>query len=47
MRYQHVDRVMESRLRDYAARFRSPRLDRAVERWLTLAADAKKGTMTL
>jgi predicted transcriptional regulator of viral defense system len=47
MRYQHVDRVMESRLRDYAARFRSPRLDRAVERWLTLAAEEKKGTMTL
>jgi predicted transcriptional regulator of viral defense system len=47
MRYQHVDRVMESRLRDYAARFRSPRLDRTVERWLTLAAEEKKGTMTL
>ena len=47
MRYQHVDRVVATRLRDHAARFRSPRLDRAVERWLTLAADAQKGTMTL
>lgn len=47
MRYQHVDRVVATRLRDHAARFRSPRLDRAVERWLTLAADARKGTMTL
>lgn len=47
MRYQHVDRVVATRLRDHAARFRSPRLDRAIERWLTLAADARKGTMTL
>ncbi len=47
MRYQHFDRVRESRLRDYAARFRSPRLDRAIERWLTLAAEEKKGMMTL
>jgi predicted transcriptional regulator of viral defense system len=47
MRYQHVDRVVATRLRDHAARFRSPRLDRAVKRWLTLAADAKKGMMTL
>jgi predicted transcriptional regulator of viral defense system len=47
MRYQHVDRVMKSRLRDYASRFRSPRLDRAVERWLTLTTDAKKGAVTL
>ncbi|HPD29732.1 MAG TPA: hypothetical protein PLL20_07035 [Phycisphaerae bacterium] len=47
MRYQHVDRVAEDRLREYATCFRSPRLDRAVERWLTLAAEEAKGTVTL
>jgi predicted transcriptional regulator of viral defense system len=47
MRYQHVDVVTEARLRSYAERFRSPRLDRAVGRWLALAADEKTGTVTL
>lgn len=47
MRYQHVNLVAADRLRDYAKRFHSPRLDRAAERWLTLAADQEKGTVTL
>ncbi len=47
MRYQHVGRVTESRLCEYASRFRSPRLDRAVQRWLRLAADLEEGTVTL
>lgn len=47
MRYQHVDRVTESRLNEYSARFRSPRLDRAVRRWLRLAAGLEEGTVTL
>jgi len=47
MRYQHVDQVAEDRLREYAMYFRSPRLDRAVERWLSLAAEEAKGTVTL
>ncbi len=47
MRYQHVERVTESRLREYAARFQSPRLDRAVRRWLRLADELEEGTVTL
>lgn len=47
MRYQHVDRVAPGRLSDYATRFRSPRLDRAVQRWLEIAVVAEKGTVTL
>ncbi|MEI8243139.1 MAG: hypothetical protein WCI17_07730 [bacterium] len=47
MRYQHVARVDPERLSLYARRFRSPRLDRAVERWLRLATDAEQGTVTL
>ena len=47
MRYQHSDRVSEERLRAYAERFRSPRLLRAVGRWLALAAEDEKGTVTL
>jgi len=47
MRYQHVDRVGEVRLRTYAERFQSPRLERAVERWLALAATAESGTVRL
>ena len=47
MRYQHVHLVVAGRLRDYAGRFHSPRLDRAAERWLTLADDQEKGTVTL
>jgi predicted transcriptional regulator of viral defense system len=47
MRYQQFDLVGEDRLKRYALRFRSPRLDRAVQRWLLLAADAEKGTVAL
>ena len=46
MRYQHVELVAEDRLKEYAKRFRSPRLDRAVQRWLGLA-NAEEGTVTL
>ena len=47
MRYQHVARVGTKRLKLYVQRFRSPRLHRAVERWLLLAVDAEEGTVTL
>jgi hypothetical protein len=47
MRYQHFGQVTEARLRAYAGRYGSPRLVRATERWLTLAADEGKGTETL
>ena len=47
MRYQHAEKVSEERLREYAARFRSPRLNRAVARWLALASDTQKGTVSL
>jgi len=47
MRYQHVHRVDAGRLKDYAERFRSPRLDRTVQRWLQLATRAGEGTVTL
>ena len=47
MRYQHLDRVAENQLREYATRFRSPRLDRAVEQWLSLAIEEEKGTVKL
>jgi len=47
MRYQHVVRVDPERLAIYAQRFRSPRLDRAVQRWLRFASDADEGTETL
>jgi hypothetical protein len=42
MRYQHMRDVNRRRLREYVARFKRPRLDRAVDRWLRLATqDAK------
>jgi predicted transcriptional regulator of viral defense system len=47
MRYQQVALIEADRLRDYAGRFQSPRLDRAVQRWLELAVEAEKGTVTL
>ncbi len=47
MRYQRVELVGQDRLRDYAERFRSPRLDRASRRWLGIAMAAEKGTVTL
>lgn len=47
MRYQHVGLIGEGRLRGYAERFRSQRLDRAVKRWLNLTTDDEKATVTL
>jgi len=47
MRYQNMAEVDASRLREYAARFRSPRLDRAVQRWSHLAEEDGKGTVTV
>ena len=47
MRYQHVERVDAERLKLYAQRFRSPRLDRAVRHWLRLASDVNRGTEVL
>jgi predicted transcriptional regulator of viral defense system len=47
MRYQHVAQVDAARLRLYAQRFRSPRLDRAVQHWLRLASEAEQGTESL
>lgn len=47
MRYQHIERVARERLEAYTERFRSPRLRRAVVRWLALAAEAENGTVTL
>ena len=47
MRYQHVARIGAERLTLYAQRFRSPRLDRAVQRWLQVAASAEEGTVAL
>jgi predicted transcriptional regulator of viral defense system len=43
MRYQHGEIVSRERLTDYAARFDSPRLDRAVARWLKVTADEAEG----
>jgi predicted transcriptional regulator of viral defense system len=47
MRYQNVERVGADRLRSYAEAFQSRRLDRAVQRWLDLATEVEKGTVTL
>jgi len=47
MRYQHRRVVDDGRLASYAARFRSPRLDRAVQRWAEQAADEENGTVVL
>jgi len=47
MRYQNVTQVSADRLREYAEAFHSPRLDRAVQRWLELATEAEKGMVTL
>jgi predicted transcriptional regulator of viral defense system len=47
MRYQHPERVNAAKLHAYAARLCSPRLVRTVARWLTLAAQEEKGTVTL
>ena len=42
MRYQHLDQIDRDRLRDYAGRFHRLRLDRAVQRWLDLAASVEQ-----
>lgn len=47
MRYQHCAAVAPERLQSWAGRFRSPRLLRAVARWLELTAEDEKGTVTL
>jgi predicted transcriptional regulator of viral defense system len=47
MRYQHVAQVDANRLKLYLQRFHSPRLDRAVQRWLQLANGVEEGTVTL
>lgn len=47
MRYQHVEKIRTEKLRRYAARFDSPRLLRAVDRWLTLTREEGEGTVTL
>ena len=47
MRYQHDAQANKDKLRAYADRFQSPRLCRAVERWLTTTANEEKGTVIL
>ena len=47
MRYQNGEVVDADRLRTYAARFRSPRLERAAERWVSLASADDEGTVAL
>lgn len=47
MRYQHVEKIKVDRLQEYAERFDSPRLLRAVERWEKLADEGQEGTVTL
>jgi len=47
MRYQNTRGIDPARLQAYAARFRSPRLVRTVQRWLSLAAEEEEGTVTL
>jgi len=47
MRYQHVDCVSRERLKDYAARFNSARLNRAMERWVKLIAEETEGWVTV
>jgi len=47
MRYQHMEVVDNNRLASYAARFTSPRLNRAVGRWVAGAAEEENGTVTL
>jgi len=47
MRYQNFELVAPERLHEYALRYRSPRLDRAVARWLALGVQAEDGTVAL
>jgi predicted transcriptional regulator of viral defense system len=46
MRYQNLELVNTQCLADYAARFNSPRIDRAVEQWNLLGSD-EEGTIEL
>jgi predicted transcriptional regulator of viral defense system len=47
MRYQNTSAVDPRRLQEYASRFKRPRLDRAVERWMQLAAECDAGELIL
>jgi len=47
MRYQPGTPVSARKLRAYARRFHSPRVQRAVERWLALCAAERRGTVVL
>jgi len=47
MRYQNTDRVSAEKLREYALRFRSPRLRRAASRFLERTGEEDEGTVTL
>lgn len=47
MRYQNMAAVDHRRLQEYAARFKRPRLDRAVARWMQLAAECDAGELIL
>jgi hypothetical protein len=47
MRYQNVNVIDTNRITNYAARFRSPRLDRAVERWVDHTRQQDQGMVTL
>lgn len=47
MRYQHGETISHERLKEYGARFHSPRLTRAIERWLTVTAEAAEGWVTV
>jgi predicted transcriptional regulator of viral defense system len=44
MRYQNMDQVPAATLRAYCGRFGSPRLSRALDRWLALASEFVEGT---
>jgi predicted transcriptional regulator of viral defense system len=47
MRYQNVGRINAERLELFAKRYRSPRLERAVQRWHRLVSREEQGTVTL
>jgi len=47
MRYQNTGRISEDRLKAWSARLQSPRLTRAVDRWLALAKTLEEGTVNV
>ena len=47
MRYQNAEQVDVNRLKAFADRYRSPRLDRATRRWVAVVAAEKEGTVSL